>query len=184
MRLKPLFLPRSLYNMSSLWLKTYHTPSAREVQVNIAFPNQFVLDCQQQLLPDWNVDISYLILVLQQSVVSLEQHSDRAVIEKDYLRAKFISIGCNLILKLQDRGYQSDLFDPRTGYPFFTRSGLALDDNAVVKAILNYPVTSSGQCSLITHPVWGNNVYPSTIATSAPLKAIVSSLSSTIADFD
>ena len=170
--------------MRSLWFKTYYRGSLREVQVSIAFPNQFVLDRQQQLLPDWNVTISYLILILQQSVVSLENHSDRVKKEKDYLRAKFISVGCNLIFRLQDRGYQSDLFDPRTGYPFFTRSGLALDDNAVVKAILNYPVTSSGQCSVITHPTWGNNVYPSTIATSAPLEVIVSSLSSIIADFD
>ena len=168
--------------MRSLWFKTYHTGSLREVQVNIAFPSQFVLDCQQQLLPDWNVTISYLILFLQQSVVSLASQSDRVALEKDRLRAKFIFVGSSLILELQNRGYQSDLFDPRTGYPFFTRSGLALDDNAVVKAILNYPVTSSGQCSVITHPTWGNNVYPSTIATSAPLEVIVSSLSSIIAE--
>ena len=169
--------------MSSLWLEIHHTPSGREVQVAIASPHQYVLDRQQQLLPDWNVDLSYLILFLQQSVVSLDSQSDRVAREKDRLRAKFISVGCSLILELQNRGYQSDLFDPRTGYPFFTRSGLGLDDNAVVKAILNYPVTSSGQCSLITHPAWGNNVYPSTIATSAPLGAIVSSLLSTIALF-
>ena len=170
--------------MRSLWLKTYHTPSGKEIQVCIAVPHQFVLDRQQQLLPDWNVAINYLILILQQSVVSLELQSDRGSREKDRLRAKFMSVGCSLILELQNRGYQSDLFDPRTGYPFFTRSGLALDDNAVVKAILNYPVTSSGQCSLITHPVWGNNVYPSTIATSAPMSAIVASLSPIIAAFD
>ena len=169
--------------MPSLWSKTYRTQSGREIQIAIAVPHQYVLDRQQQLLPDWNVAISYLILILQQSVVSLEEKSDRVAREKDRLRAKFISAGSSLILKLQNRGYQSDLFDPRTGCPFFTRSGLALDDNAVIKAILNYPVTSSGQCCLITHPVWGNNVYPSTIATSAPLKAIVASLSPIITLF-
>ena len=169
--------------MPSLWMKTYHTSSDREVQIAIASPHQYVRDSQQQLLPDWNVAINYLILILQQSVVSLESQSDLVKKEKDRLRTKFISAGCSLILELQNRGYQSDLFDPRTGHPFFTRSGLAFDDNAVVKAILNYSITSSGQCSLITHPVWGNNVYPSTIATSAPLKAIVSNLSSIIALF-
>ena len=169
--------------MRSLWMKTYHMSSGREVQICIAFPHQYVLDRQQQLLPDWNVAISYLILILQQSVVSLESQSNLVKKEKDHLRTKFISAGCSLILELQNRGYQSDLFDPRTGHPFFTRSGLAFDDNAVVKAVLNYPVTNSGQCSLITHPVWGNNVYPSTIVTSAPLKAIVASFSSIIALF-
>ena len=169
--------------MPSLWSKTYHTRSNREIQIAIAVPHQYVLDRQQQLLPDWNVAISYLILILQQSVVSLEEKSDRVEREKDRLRAKFISVGCSLILELQNRGYQSDLFDPRTGYPRSTRSELALDDNAVVKAILNYPVTRSGQCCLITHPIWGNNLYPSTIATCAPKRAIVASLSPIIALF-
>ena len=168
--------------MRSLWLKTYSTQSGKEIQVCIAVPHKFIVDRQQQLLPDWNVAISYLILILQQSV-SLEENSEVVAKEKDRLRAKFISAGCSLILELEDRGYRSDLFDPRTGYPLLTRSGLALDDNAVVKAILNYPVTSSGQCCLITHPVWGNNVYPSTIATSAPMSAIVASLSPIIALF-
>lgn len=168
----------------SLWLKTYRRRSGREVQICIASPHQFVLDRQQELLPDWNVAISYLILILQQSVVSLDSQSERVATEKDFLRAKFISIGSSLISKLQNLGYQSELFDPRTGYPLLTRSRLALDDNAVVRAILNYPVTSSGQCCLITHPVWKTNVYPSTIATSAPKKAIVASLSPIIADFE
>ena len=169
--------------MPSLWSTTYHTRSNKEIQIAIAVPHQYVLDHQQQLLPDWNVAISYLILILQQSIVSLEEKSDRVEREKDRLRAKFISVGSSLILELQNQGYQSDLFDPSTGYPRSTRSELALDDNAVVKAILNYPVTRSGQCCLITHPVWGNNVYPSTIATSAPKRAIVASLSPIIALF-
>lgn len=169
--------------MRSLSITTYHAKSGREIQVCIASPHQFVLNYQQQLLPDWNVAVSYLIIVLQQSVVSLEEQSDRVALEKDRLRAMFIRFGSSLICELQNLGYQGDLFDPRTGYPLLARRGLALDDNAVVKNILNYPVTSKGKCSLLTHPVWKNNVYPSTIATSAPLEAIENSLSSAIGDF-
>ena len=92
--------------------------------------------------------------------------------EKNHLRAKFIDFGCSSIFALHERGYQSDLFDPRTGYPLLARRGLAVDDNAVVKAVLNYPVTSDGQCSLLTHPAWANSVYPSTLVTSAPHRVI------------
>ena len=153
-------------------LKTYHTRSHREVQVCIASPHQFVLDRQHQLLPDWDIAVSYLILVLQRSFVPLNTSSDRVTREKNRLRAEFIDFGCSLILSLQEQGYQSDLFDPRTGYPLLTSRGITFDDNAVVKALLNYPVIGYQHCSLLIHPAWGNNVYPSTIVTSAPSEAI------------
>ncbi len=153
-------------------LRTYHTRSDREIQVCIASPHQFILDRQYQLLPDWNIAVSYLILVLQRSFVALDTSSDRVIREKNRLRANFIDFGCSLILALQEQGYQSDLFDPRTGYPLLTSPGITFDDNAVVKAILNYPAISYQHCSLLIHPAWGNNVYPSTIVTSAPLKII------------
>ena len=164
-------------------LKTYHTRSALEVQICIALPHQFVLDRQHQLLPDWNIAVSYLILVLQRTLLPLDTSSDRVTREKNRLRVEFIDFGCSLILALQKQGYQSDLFDPRTGYPLLTSRGIIFDDNAVVQAILNYPAISYQHCSLLIHPVWGNNVYPSTIVTSAPLKVVDSCLEQIIDNF-
>ncbi len=163
-------------------LKTYTTKSAQQVQICIAPPHQFLLNRRQKLLPDWKVLISYLILILQQSSIPLKESSPEVILEKNDLRAKFMLFGRSLIFALQAQEYQSDLFDPRTGYPLLARPGIAFDDNAVVKAILKYPVISHQQCSLLIHPVWGNKVYPSTIVTSAPANILNSCLLLAIAN--
>ena len=149
---------------------TYQTATGK-VQIWLTPPHQFFLD-HQQLLLDWDVPVSYLILFLQQSAVSFQVPGDRVALEKDRLRKKSLRFGSNLIFSLQDLGYPSDLFDPRTGYPLIARQGMICDDNAVAKAILNYETIKQGQCSILIHPVWQDRVYPSTIVTSAPQKVI------------
>ncbi|MCC0178648.1 methylmalonic aciduria and homocystinuria type D protein [Waterburya agarophytonicola K14] len=145
------------------------TPSKEEIQVCITAPSQFVLEYQQFLLPDWEISITHLVLILQESHISLKEFNHRVVTEKDRLRANFLRFGWELIFTLQDQGYQSDLFDPRTGYPLLGQKGkFTLDDNATVKALLNYPVIEYNNCSLLEHPTWGDRVYPSTVATTAP----------------
>ncbi len=140
----------------------------KEVQIHLAFPHKFFQEHQQQLLPDWNDRVTFLILYLQRSRFSLAEVSPKTIQEKDRLRAKFIRFGSNLIFALQDLGYKSDLFDPRTGYPWLTRQGkLTFDDNAAVEALLHYPLKSYKNCSLLYHPSWGNNVYPGIIVTRA-----------------
>lgn len=162
---------------SPSYLKIFQSPTGREVQVCVSSPHQFVLSHQQQLLPGWNQPIANLILLLQQSSISLKESNLEVAQEKDSLRAEFIRFGCSVIFGLQARGYMSDLFDPRTGHPLLAPQGkLTLNDNAVVKALLNYSVVSYQNCSLLTHPEWGNQVYPSTIVTVAAQKQIQSCL--------
>lgn len=151
----------------------FQTPTGGSVQVCLARPHQFVIDNQRKLLPNWDRPVTYIIILLRQSRFSLKQLSSDVAQEKDNLRTKFIRFGCDLIFSLQDHNYQSDLFDPRTGYPLLTRQGeITLDDNAVVEAVLGYPLTSYQNCSLLTHPIWENAVYPSTVVTSAPLEIL------------
>lgn len=156
------------------WLgfKTYSTLSGTEIQISVAPPHQFALDYQRQLLPNWNVPISHLILILQQASLSLKETTTEVSQEKNHLRSSFIRFGCDLIFALQDRQYQSDLFDPRTGYPLLDSPDLSWDDNAAVQAVLGFPVLNYNHCSLLTHPVWNHQVYPSTVATSAPQNII------------
>jgi hypothetical protein len=157
-----------------------NTSSGQEVDVCVASTHQFAIDHQQQLLPGWEIPLSCLILVLQQSSISLKDSSSEVTVEKDRLRAELIRFGCNLIFALRDQGYSSDLFDPRTGYPLLAHQGMIWDDNAVVKALLNYPVIDHQQCSLITHPIWQHHVYPGTIATTAPQALVKSCLEQAI----
>lgn len=146
---------------------TFVTPSGKEVEVCIASPSQFILQHQSELLPGWQTPIE-LVLFLQESNISFKGSSQEIVAEKDRLRANFLRFGANLIFALQDRGYQSDLFDPRTGYPWLSQQGkMTLDDNAVVKALLYYPAINYNNCSLLNHPTWGDRIYPATIVTLA-----------------
>ncbi|MEL6910355.1 MAG: methylmalonic aciduria and homocystinuria type D protein [Cyanobacteria bacterium J06598_4] len=154
----------------------YKTSLGTKIDICIAPPHQYVVDHQLELLPGWNAPISYLIIVLQQSSVSFAKSSDLVTLEKDRLRTKFLRFGSSLIFALLDRGYQSDIFDPRTGYPMLAQPGIVLDDNAVVKALLNYPVVDYQKCSLIRHPAWGHQVYPGTIVTAAPQTVVEPSL--------
>lgn len=167
--------------MRSLLRLNFFNPSSNtKIDVCVASPHQFALEHQQQLLPGWSTSLSYLILVLQQSSISLKESTIEVAAEKERLRAEFIRFGCSLIFVLCDRGYKSDLFDPRTGYPLLARQDMTWDDNAAVKALLNYPIVNYQQCSLITHPIWEHHVYPSTIATTAPQALVESSLKKAI----
>lgn len=165
---------------SPLRLNLLNPLSKTKVDLCVASPHQFALEHQQQFLPGWSTPLSYLILVLQQSSISLKESTIEVAAEKERLRAEFIRFGCNLIFTLQDRGYNSDLFDPRTGYPLLAPQGMTWDDNAAVKALLNYPVVNYQQCSLISHPIWEHHVYPSTIATTAPQVLVESGLKQAI----
>ncbi|GAB4546507.1 MAG: hypothetical protein Tsb0014_41060 [Pleurocapsa sp.] len=153
------------------------TPRGTEIQIYIAPPSSFILNHQSQLLPSWKSPIAYVILVLQQSRLSLELSNFDVVREKDYLREQFWRLGSNLIQQLGDRNYLGDLFDPRSGYPWLSPSGtMTLNDNAVVQALLDFPVTSYKNCSLLTHPKWNYAVYPSTIVTNASWEILKSIL--------
>ena len=147
---------------------TFITPSNTEVEVCFASPSQFILQHQSELLPGWQTSIDLIVLFLQESNLSFKGSSREIIAEKDRLRANFLRFGTSLIFTLQDRGYQSDLFDPRTGYPWLTQPGITLDDNAVVKALLDYPAINYKNCSLLNHPLWGDRIYPATIVTAAP----------------
>ncbi|RDH50640.1 hypothetical protein CBF18_12025, partial [Mastigocladus laminosus WC112] len=76
--------------------------------------------------------------------------------------------GFDVAFNLRDRGYLTDLIDPRTGYPLLSRPGIVPhDDTAVVKALLNYPVIEN-RCRVLVHPEWGMAVYPSILLSAAP----------------
>jgi len=157
-------------------LKLIKTLSNQNVDVCVISPHEFLTNHQERLLPDWQTKVSYLILVLQQSSLSLKKSAPQIALEKKLLRAEFMRFGCDLIFALRDLGCESDLFDPRTGYPLLADPGMTFDDNAAVKALLDYPLINYEGCSLINHPAWEHNVYPGTVATAANLQQIESCL--------
>ncbi len=145
-------------------IQHFITPVGREIQIYLDRPSQFLLDNQRQLLPTWNQPITYGILILQKSRLSLTDKTPEVAQEKNYLREQFLRFGSDVIWQLRDRGCLGDLFDPRSGFPIISSQGsLTLNDNALVNALLGFELTPYQNCSLLIHPQWQTSVYPSTI---------------------
>ncbi|MEH1779815.1 MAG: methylmalonic aciduria and homocystinuria type D protein [Nostoc sp.] len=143
--------------------------AGQAIQISIHPPSQYICANCERILPDWKRQ-SFLrvVIVLQQSRYQLVEKTAEVETEKERLREKFMRFGCDLAFNLRDRGYLTDLIDPRTGYPLLSHPGaIPHDDTAVVKALLNYPVIKN-QCRVLVHPDWGAAVYPSILISEAP----------------
>ncbi|MCL1466258.1 methylmalonic aciduria and homocystinuria type D protein [Argonema galeatum] len=143
------------------------TETGQEVQISIHQPSSFMSKNLERVLPDWTLPVAWVVVVLQQSRFALGETATHIEREKDRLRERFMRFGCTVVSHLRDQGFLADLIDPRDGYPWLSRRGeIPHDDTAVVTALLGFPVTT-GNCSIITHPSWGNAVYPSILMSSA-----------------
>jgi hypothetical protein len=141
-------------------------------------PSPFIVQNLERVLPDWNVPVLWVAIILQQSRYELVEYTPEVEREKERLREKFMRFGFDVAFNLRDRGFLSNLIDPRTGYPLLSRPGeIPHDDTAVVKALLGFPIIRN-RCRVLEHPLWGKAVYPSTLLTSAPPKVIKSVLKS------
>ena len=158
-------------------LKHFLTPAAREIQIYINSPSQFIIDQQRQLLPTWDNAIANVVIILQKSRFSLDQNHPKVIEEKNFLREQFLRFGCNLIFQLRDAKDESDLFDPRCGFPLISTPGkMILNDNAVVNALLGFSLSNYQHCSLLSHPQWGTAIYPATIVSTASWTKLESAL--------
>lgn len=143
------------------------TVSGQAIELSLHSPSPFITQNLERVLPDWNLPVAWVVLVLQQSRFALETTASHIEREKDRLREKFLRFASEVAFELRDFGFLSDLIDPRTGYPWLSRSGeISHDDTAVVKALRGFSVTTDS-CSVLSHPTWGNSVYPGTLITSA-----------------
>ncbi|OCQ97101.1 hypothetical protein BCD64_16085 [Nostoc sp. MBR 210] len=139
------------------------------VQISIHAPSQYICTNCERILPDWKQEpFFWVVIVLQRSQFSLVESTKEIEAEKQKLRQRFMGFGCDVAFELRDRGYLSDLIDPRTGYPLLSRPGaMPHNDTAVVKALLGYPVIKN-KCCVLLHPSWGTAVYPSILISAAP----------------
>lgn len=143
--------------------------TGQAVQISIHSPSQYICANRERILPDWqHRSCLWVVIVLQQSRYPLVKSTPAIEQEKELLREKFMRFGFDLAFQLRDRGYLTDLIDPRTGYPLLSHPGaIPHNDTAVVKALLNYPVMKN-KCCVLVHPTWGTAVYPSVIISEAP----------------
>ncbi|MFQ4145762.1 methylmalonic aciduria and homocystinuria type D protein [Chlorogloeopsis sp. ULAP02] len=142
--------------------------TAQAVEISIHSPSQYICANCEKILPDWkNQNSFWVVIFLQQSKYEIVESCLEIEAEKQRLREKFMKFGIDVAFILRDRGYLTDLIDPRTGYPLFSRPGkFPHDDTAAVKALLGYPVIKN-KCRLLIHPRWGMAVYPSILLSAA-----------------
>lgn len=132
-------------------------------------PSQFICAHTDELLPTWKCPVSSVLIVLQLSACDLRDRTATTEAEKQKLRQQFVAFGLTVVDRLQQLGYQADLFDPQTGLPMVSTPGqIHLDDVAVVRDCLGYPTLGHRGCSVILHPTWGSAIYPSVLLSSAP----------------
>jgi hypothetical protein len=116
-------------------------------------------------------------VVLQPSSLELVQRTPEIESHKYHLRSQFLAFGFKVAEYLQQKGYPTELFDPRTGFPVLSPAGsLRLDDVAVVRSTLGYATAKLGNCSTIVHPHWGSAVYPSIVMSSADRSTVESAI--------
>lgn len=140
------------------------------VQCSVHHPSPFICTHAQDLLPTWQSDLTSVVIILQRCSVSLSRCTTHTEHQKNILRDRFIHLGTAIARYLNSAGYQTELFDPKSGLPLHQSCGLMrLDDVAVAHHILRYPVSNQGQCTYLLHPQWGDAVYPATIISSAPV---------------
>lgn len=143
------------------------TETEQKVEISIHQPSLFISQNLERVLPEWNLPVAWVVLVLQQSRYELVETTSYVEREKDRLREKFMRFGFEVAFKLRDRGFLTDLIDPRNGYPLLSRPGEILhDDTAVVRALLGFPAINNN-CHVLEHPTWGTAIYPSTMISSA-----------------
>jgi hypothetical protein len=149
--------------------------TGQAVQISIHNPSQYICANCEQILPDWTQQqFLWVVVVLQQSKYPLLEITADTETEKERLREKFMRFGCDVAFNLRDRGYVTDLIDPRTGYPLLSHPGpVPHDDTAVAKALLDYPVIKN-KCCVLVHPQWGAAVYPSVLLSAASPEIIAS----------
>lgn len=156
------------------------------MQCSVHPPNPFIQFHLDQLLPDWNVPILSVLVVLQQCSTALWDRTRETEVQKNCLRQKFMQFGQQLVPFLQQSGYLAEVIDPQTGLPTVSQAGsLKLDVVRVVDTCLGYGMTVSGDCKVIVHPTWGSAVYPAVIVSSAQpsvLQGVVDRLLCTLDD--
>ena len=139
------------------------------MQYSVHPPNAFIDAHRDQLLPGWPYAVLAVVVVLQPCQLVMEDRTLATENYKQQLRQNFIGLGRQVADRLQQLGYQTVLFDPRTGLPLGLPPGsLQLDDVAVACAVLGYGKIHHGSCTMMMHPSWGSAVYPSTLVSSAP----------------
>ncbi|MDJ1181259.1 methylmalonic aciduria and homocystinuria type D protein [Roseofilum sp. BLCC_M91] len=147
------------------------------VEISIHPPSAYIQEHLQELLPSWQKDPVSVIIFLQQAQMSLTEISPEVEAEKQILWENFIRWSDLVADSLGDRGYVTDAFDPRTGYPRRSSPGtLHHSDVPAVHAALGYPMEKNGDCAAIIHPRWGTAVYPSVMISTAPLSEIFTAL--------
>ena len=154
------------------------------IEIYVSQPTPFIIQYLTQLLPDWTDQTVWMLLILQQSQVSLMASTPQVQPEKDRLRQQFLQWSQVIVQESHRQGFLTDFFDPMTGYPVVSSSGeITHDDVKTVQTLLGYDVIQN-QCTALTHPLWQTAVYPGVLITSVPPEIFKSEIIAQLFDLE
>ncbi|KAI8873447.1 hypothetical protein GQ42DRAFT_115622, partial [Ramicandelaber brevisporus] len=112
-------------------------------------------------------DRALIVLPLFQSTKhSLVAYGPVEAAEKDAKLEAALDLANKLKAAISKRDPSAwfDATDPASGYPVFGTQGPSFYPDVVgAEYLLGYETFSTGCCSMLSHPKWGANVYPSTM---------------------
>lgn len=103
--------------------------------------------------------------------------------EKDFLLERFMEWAKRVCGRLIAQGHWADYVDPCSGLPMMTKvnAGVYSEVGGLV-SLLGYAFQNAGCCKVLLHPRWGSSVYPASMFTKAPLRAIQAAIAATEAE--
>merc|ERR1712098_162215 len=110
------------------------------------------------------------ITLSQQTQNDMGSWSEEMEIEREDLLEKFISLAHEVCGRLEERGFHADFIDPSCGKPFFSKYSsdtfFETDDRY---RHLGFTIEDLGCCKVLTHRIFGANVFVGAIFTTAPV---------------
>lgn len=162
---------------SLYWQHRYNAPGTQLADISIhSGCNQYTLLHRDEIMPSsrgWLQTTT--LLVLQECLVSPIETSEEAEVEKARRRNEVVGLFCSIFKQLP-RDYTAIGFNPESGTPLIggPRGSLTHNDVRQASDLLNYQIfEGKGQsCDRLIHPEWGENVYPATLFSNAPVQVL------------
>jgi len=88
--------------------------------------------------------------------------------EKDDLLDRFCAFANDMLCDIHEAGYWGDFCDPCSGLPMRSDGNTVYGEILGLEKVRRFQTTEAGACRVALHPLWGANMYPATIFTTAP----------------
>lgn len=131
-----------------------------------------MLEKAQQLFPKQNMKNVSVVNFVQKTENSMSEWGAKMELEFAGLASEFTKTAVQTCEALRSLGYWADFVDPVTGKAYLSESNATLNTTDKEYRSLGFDVADMGCCNVLSHPIFGKNVFVGTIFTNAPTEAL------------